>query len=173
MLIKPSVVLVAIAAPLLGPDVPAAEAADIHRSSPGEVGSDGRSYIVRLVEPALASYTGGIAGLAPTSPPSLGRHKLDPGSPASRAYLDYLEKRHKEVIAAITERIGRRPRIGYRYRVVLNGLAMTLSASEAERVLLLPGVATVTPDELHHPTAESGSCQPAASPKVPPADSPT
>jgi hypothetical protein len=46
----------------------------------------GDTYIVQLADPPLASYTGGLAGLAATNPAALGQVKLDPKSPASRAY---------------------------------------------------------------------------------------
>jgi len=50
-------------------------------------------YIVQLSDPPLASYRGGVPGLAATNPAALGAVKLDPASPASRAYLNYLDQR--------------------------------------------------------------------------------
>lgn len=48
-------------------------------------------YIVRLKDPALASYTGGIPGLAPTAPEKTGAAKLDVNAPESLAYTNYLD----------------------------------------------------------------------------------
>ncbi|HEV2713201.1 MAG TPA: hypothetical protein VGU26_08900 [Gaiellaceae bacterium] len=46
------------------------------------------SYIIQLSDQPLASYRGGVTGLAPTNPATLGAVKLDPTSSASRAYLN-------------------------------------------------------------------------------------
>ena len=48
------------------------------------------SVIVKLKGESLASYAGGIAGLAPTSPSALGETKLNMASLASKAYLAHL-----------------------------------------------------------------------------------
>lgn len=61
--------------------------------------------IIKLDEQPLASYTGGIAGLAPTSPVATGRAKLDLNSQASVAYLAYLRQRHQQFAAELEARV--------------------------------------------------------------------
>src|SRR5581483_9560485 len=51
------------------------------------------SVIVKLDVESLASYRGGVAGLAPTSPSVTGSAKLNVGSPASQSYLAYVDQR--------------------------------------------------------------------------------
>jgi minor extracellular serine protease Vpr len=61
-------------------------------------------YIVRLDDAPLASYRGGIAGLAATSPSATGQDKLQVNSPASLAYRDYLAQKQDQLIAAMEKR---------------------------------------------------------------------
>jgi hypothetical protein len=51
------------------------------------------SVIVKLEDQPLATYEGGIQGLAATSIESTGGSRLDVDSHASRVYLAYLEKK--------------------------------------------------------------------------------
>lgn len=103
-------------------------------------------YIVKLSDPPLASYRGGIADLAPTNPEALGRVKLDAQSPAGQAYLGYLAGRHQAVGAAMTAILGGPPEVLFDYRYAFNGVAVELTPAQAERVRDLPGVADVQPD---------------------------
>jgi len=103
-------------------------------------------YIVQLEEPALASYEGDIAGLAPTSPRVTGTSKLDPTTPESKAYLKYLEGRHAATLSAMRRTLGRSPEVRFQYLAALNGFAVTLSPDEAAKVAALPGVKAVYRD---------------------------
>lgn len=103
-------------------------------------------YIVRLHDPALASYFGGIAGLAATSPRATGASKLDPQAPASVAYLNYLEGKHSKVLAAVESALGRPVEMTFQYLAVLNGFAVTLTPAEAAKVAQLPEVQAVYRD---------------------------
>jgi hypothetical protein len=62
---------------------------------------------LQLSDPALASYRGGTAGLAPTNPAALGKTRLDPSSDASTAYLAYLAKQHAAFQLSLTKALGR------------------------------------------------------------------
>lgn len=103
-------------------------------------------YLVFFPEPPLAVYEGGVPGLEPTHPAVRGERRLDPRSPASRAYLGWLEGRQGERLAAIEAALGRTVPVIFAYRAAGNGLALRLSAAEAEVVRGLAGVAEVVPD---------------------------
>jgi subtilisin family serine protease len=110
------------------------------------------TYIVTLHDQPLATYTGGVAGLAPTAPHVTGADRLDPDTPASRAYLAFLETRQDAVIATIQVALGRTVDVDLRYDAVLNGFSAELTAVEASTVAALPDVARVEPNvmlELH------------------------
>lgn len=100
-------------------------------------------YVVLLADPPLASYGGGIAGLAPTDPEVTGEARVDADSAASRAYLAYLSSQHDEFLSGATTLLGRSIETRFRYDAVLNGVAVELSASEAAAVASLPGVERV------------------------------
>ena len=70
--------------------------------------------------------------------------RLDLGSPTSAAYLAGLEAKQR----AVEARIGRAvpsARVRWRYRVVLDGLAVDLPRSAVARLERIPGVKAVTP----------------------------
>lgn len=100
-------------------------------------------YIVQLTDPPLASYRGGIEGLAPTNPEALGQVKLDPTSEASKAYLAYLEGRHGAVQAAISQALGRSISVSFTYFYAFNGFATALTEQEASVVAGVSGVRDV------------------------------
>jgi subtilisin family serine protease len=114
------------------------------------------TYIVQLADPPLASYTGGIAGLAVTNPAALGEVKLNPTSPASRAYLAHLDTRRQAVLSAMRLALGRDVATQFTYRYAYNGFAAALSATEAAAVARLPGVAGVQKDFVRQPVTDAG-----------------
>ena len=116
----------------------------------------GDTYIVQLSDPPLASYTGGIAGLAATNPAALGQVKLNPTSPASQAYLAHLDVRRQAVLSAMQLALGRGVATQFTYRYAYNGFAAALSASEAAAVAKLPGVAGVQKDFMRQPLTDAG-----------------
>ena len=58
-------------------------------------------YIVHLAAKPLARYDGALPSLAPTSPRALGEAALDTDSPASLAYLAYLDRSQATTIATV------------------------------------------------------------------------
>lgn len=115
-----------------------------------------KAHIVRLADPPLASYAGGVAGLAPTKPAVLGATKLNPNSTASRRYLSHLATRQTQLVAAAEAAVGRSLQVAHRYRHAYNGLALTLTPAEADRVSRLPGVAQVQPAVTRHVLTDAG-----------------
>lgn len=117
-----------------------------------ESADESQIYLIRFQEPALASYTGGINGLAPTSPQITGERELDAQSTASQAYVDYLEARHEAFRSTLENRLGREVAFVYEYFAANNGVALSLTAEEATLVAGLPEVAYIEPDreqQLH------------------------
>jgi subtilisin family serine protease len=100
-------------------------------------------FVVRLTDPPLASYRGGIAGLDATSPAALGEARLDVDAPGSLAYLAHLAASQDGVVAGAAIALGRTPEVEHRYRFAYNGLALRITAAEADTVRRLPGVAQV------------------------------
>ena len=101
-------------------------------------------HIVRVVDPPLASYRGGIAGLAPTSPETLGDTLLDVDSAASAAYLLHLKTLQDAVLVQMTSLLGRTVEAEHRYSYAYNGIAVQLTAREARLVEGLDAVAAVS-----------------------------
>lgn len=62
-------------------------------------------YIVQLHDAPIASYRGGIDGLAPTSPVALGTDELDMQSANVTSYASYLKQQQDKVISELTQRI--------------------------------------------------------------------
>jgi len=103
--------------------------------------------IVQLEGESLATYRGDIPGIPATSPRSAGQPRLDPESPQSRAYLDYLDKQHRAFVQSVS-RVAPSARVLHTYRTVFNGMAMVVPADAVKEVAQLPGVAAVFVDEL-------------------------
>jgi hypothetical protein len=103
-------------------------------------------YIIQLSDPAVPSYTGGIAGLEATSPQVTGERRLDAKSPAVQAYVSYLHQKQDEFIAAMGLNLGRSVEVVFRYDGAMNGLAVVVSHEEAVALSQLPGVKAVFGD---------------------------
>ncbi len=100
---------------------------------------DGR-YVVVLAEDALATYEGGIRGLAPTAPQR--GQDLDAASPASRAYSAHLEARHQDVAASVGATID------VDLTAAINGFVADLTADQAQDLSRQAGVRSVEADEI-------------------------
>ncbi len=103
-------------------------------------------FIVLFEEAPLSRYSGEVAGLPATNPRTLGTAKLDARSAESRAYLAYLDQVQREHLDEMEVALGRELNVTFSYRAAANGVAVTMSASEAARVAQLRGVTTVRPD---------------------------
>lgn len=114
------------------------------RAGPGEVAyadrAVGDDYIVLHQAPALATYGGGLANLAPTAAAVLGAVRLDTTSNAALAYLDFLNLQQNTLIELAESVLGRTLNVTHRMRHALNGFVVKLSPAEAQKMALLPGV---------------------------------
>lgn len=105
-------------------------------------------FIVRLADAPVAAYDGGEPGLARTRPDTARGQRLDPDSPAVRAYQRHLEQQRDRAVAAMERRIARDLDVLYVYDFVLNGFAAELTVEEARELAALPEVVDIEPDEL-------------------------
>jgi len=103
-------------------------------------------YLIRLVDPPLARYQGGIEELSPTSLAVTGESKLDVKSPASVSYLQYLAGEQANLIADMEQNLERSVELVYQYFAGNNGIAVWLTPAEAIEVSSMTGVTFVQRD---------------------------
>ena len=124
--------------------------------APNTLATDPGRYIVQLSDSPLASYRGGIIGLAATNPAVSGELKLDPTSGASRAYLDYLAQQQASFLVSAQLALGRPLQVLANYRYALNGVALGISAAEATRVSRMSGVRRVMAERIYQLQTDVG-----------------
>jgi subtilisin family serine protease len=121
-------------------------------AAPGQVEQRGKSasnrYIVRMLDLPVSSYDGSIQAM-PATRPGRGR-KIDRTSPAVINYAGYLDSRHDEVL----RRVGAGRKL-YDYRYSFNGFTAEMTEAQAEALKRVPGVVSVTKDELQHADTSS------------------
>jgi subtilisin family serine protease len=101
-------------------------------------------YIVSFSEEGLLRYQGNVQGFAATaSAPGSRSRKLDVHTTAAQAYDGYLASARATHVAAIESTIGRSLDITHSYSITLNGIAAEMSADEAARIAVVPGVKSV------------------------------
>lgn len=120
-------------------------------------------WLVEFNEPPLASFRGGddhghpkLRGLKATSPTASGAERLDVDAPAARAYRAALGELRSEHLGDIAVRIGRPLEPLFVYDVVNNGVALSLTAEEAQAVRAIAGVAWVEPEFVREPMTDAG-----------------
>ena len=121
------------------------------------LGSDDPTfYILHLADEPLARYRGEIDELAATSPRATGEAKLNTGSPASQAYLSYLDSAQDATVAAIERALGHKVEVLHRYRYAFNGISVWLTPGEAARVATIDGVVRVERSKVELLTTDVG-----------------
>lgn len=103
-------------------------------------------FLIRLRDMPLASYRGEIPGLGATNPRALGERRLNLYSPDSQAYQDYLLAKQAEFIQKLEAKLGRQVEVKFQYYAATNGLAVYLTADEAEQARQIPEAAFVQPN---------------------------
>ncbi len=124
--------------------------------------SDEQVYIVRFDDPPLAlAQSQGVAGpgaasFATASSGKTGKVKLDVNSSAALTYRKNLQSRRNDILARAPRR-GGRPWVPERsFDVVLNAMSLRLTVDEAVAFAMLPGVASVEPEEVFKPLTDAG-----------------
>jgi subtilisin family serine protease len=107
------------------------------------------SVIVKFDVPSVASYKGGLAGLAATSPEATGASRLAVDSPAARAYESFLAQKESAFESALRATVPG-ARVVHRFRWVIGGESVLLPANRLKDLSSMPGVKAVYPDELLH-----------------------
>ncbi len=105
--------------------------------------------MVKLDYDSVASYRGGVAGLAATSPLTTGRSLRDNAAAVAR-YSDYVVRRERDAVAAIRSAIPGADVYG-RYRLAYGGVALRVRSDRIGRLLRVPGVVAVQRDHLEQP----------------------
>lgn len=113
-------------------------------------------YIVELEDDPVATYRGGISGLAATHPGTIGQRRLDTNSNASRAYARHLAAQQGRIGEAMRRSLARDPDILFSYHHAFNGFAVSLTAAEAAQVASLSGVRRVERERVEHLHTDAG-----------------
>jgi len=108
--------------------------------------------MIKLDYDALASYTGGVKGLAATSPRATGKD-LTGASGVEKAYLGYVKAREASAVKALQQIKGVSVRRAF--RLVYGGVSARIPANAVERILQIPGVAAVQYDSVRQPVTDS------------------
>jgi subtilisin family serine protease len=103
-----------------------------------------RSYIVQLSDKPVATYSGGLPGLAATQPPA--GQRLDVDASMVQDYIQYLDTQRASVIGSVAA-----ANITHQYTVVFNGFAAQLTDAEVRALKKNAGVATITADAILQP----------------------
>ena len=112
-------------------------------------GSKPVKVMVKLDYDSVASYPGGVAGLAATSPLTTGR-SLRVNAAAVARYSNYVVRRERDAVAAIRSAIPGVDVYG-RYRLAYGGIAVRVISDQLRRLLRVPGVVAVQRDHLEQP----------------------
>ncbi|MEZ4659574.1 MAG: trypsin-like serine protease [Caldilineaceae bacterium] len=107
-------------------------------------------YIVLLADAPVATYRGGVANLAPTSPVAAQTRRLDMRSGAVTAYRAHLANGRSTFRSRAAAALGRPIRVLHEYDTVLNGLAIQLTPVEAAKLLDLPEVQSIQRDQWRY-----------------------
>ncbi len=104
---------------------------------------------------ATASYTGGVPGLAATSP-AVTHKALKDNAAAVNAYDAYTAKRAAKISASVQQSV---PNADVRstYNTVYGGVEAQIPANQVSTLLSLPGVAAVQKDSLNQPLDDNTS----------------
>ncbi len=99
-------------------------------------------YIVRMLEAPVAAYTGTTPGYAATKPKA--GQKIDPASAKVVKYAAHLDESHGLALG----HVGGHKLYDYRYS--FNGFAAELTQAAALKLASVPGVVSVSKDEIRH-----------------------
>ncbi|MCW8091200.1 S8 family serine peptidase [Alteromonas sp. ASW11-130] len=113
-------------------------------------------YIVRLQEPAVAVYDGGIPGYEATSAKAKGKKKLNTKSKAAKNYRKFLKNKQQQVLAKASSKFSRNLNPTYTYQFAINGFAVPLSREEAKAMASMEGVLSVQKERMERLLTDVG-----------------
>lgn len=115
-------------------------------------------YIVEWDDPPVLAFDGqgdGRGGwkMAPTRP---GSAIFDPSAKSVIEYRRFLDRRAEQMLKSVSTILAAPATPIHRYRFALNGVALALSPTEAERLATLRGVKKVSSVTVHRPHTDAG-----------------
>ncbi len=113
-------------------------------------------FLVRLADPAVAVYDGGIKGYPATSARANGKNKFESSSPAAKKYQKRLEQQQRKALKSAAKKFGRDLQVNYTYQHAVNGFAVELTADEAKALANMDGVVSVQRERVEHITTDVG-----------------
>jgi Subtilase family/PA domain len=137
---------------------PKALSANLAQTDPSLLGRTDATPVQVMIKydfDATASYTGGVAGLAATSPAVTGI-PLDANTGAVNAYDNYADGQTALISSAIQAQVPE-AQIGSNYQTAYGGVAATIPANAVGDLLNVPGVAAVQLDTLNQPLDDNTS----------------
>lgn len=112
------------------------------------------SVLVKLDVDSSATYAGGVANLAPTSPSVTGKPLS--GAPAEQSYDQYQARKEADFAKALQAAVPGAT-VGKSLRAVYGGVEVTIPADKAKAVQALPGVVAVQQNELRKQLDDSSN----------------
>lgn len=126
-------------------------------SVPGSDAPDGAEvYIVYFEEAGAANYDGGIDGLEKTSGIIRSRAKDKANHPAVSDYRAHLDEVLDDYTSVMSASLSRSVQPLLRYNVLSTGMAVELTASEAQRIAAMDGVIEVRKDVMYQLDTDVG-----------------
>ncbi len=113
-------------------------------------------YIVRLADPAVAVYDGGIEGFDPTSARANGKKKLDTKSKEAKQYQKYLKQQQHKVLKQAGNKFGTTLNPRYTYQHAINGFAVELTPQQAKAMRSMENVVSVQKERIEHLLTDVG-----------------
>ena len=113
-------------------------------------------YIVRLTDAPVATYEGGVRGLAATSARANGQNRLNTKSKAARNYEKFLKKQQKNLLGNAGKAFGRQLETKFDFQHAVNGFAVELTVEEAKAMRNMDGVVSVDRERMEHLTTDAG-----------------
>ncbi|WP_109508333.1 S8 family serine peptidase [Nocardioides speluncae] len=124
--------------------------AALAKSSPGLLKRTDSTLVpvmIKLDHDALASYRGGIEGLAATSPAKTGKD-LNLKSQAARDYTAYMKSTEQAVTSELAK-VAPKADVSGSQRVVYGGLSALVPANKVKDIVKIDGVVAVQKDQLN------------------------
>ncbi|SEL43930.1 PA domain-containing protein [Colwellia chukchiensis] len=122
----------------------------VDKSAPSVTKQFPTYYIIQLEDASLATYSGGVRGLAPTIKSASNKEKLDTQSVAAVAYRQYLQARQNEMAATLQSKFPSL-QVQRNLSVTLNGLIVSVPGKVDLKAKLqnIPGVKKVFEHEMY------------------------
>jgi hypothetical protein len=127
--------------------------AETDQSLLGMSGSAPLQVVIKLDYDSVATYAGGIRGLAATSPSVTGK-SLSDATAAKQRYEAYIVGKEKSFKAELGKRVPG-AQLGTSLRTVYGGVAARVPANSIAGILKIAGVVAVQKDELNQPLTDS------------------